>query len=91
MTREQLSEGADGSAPDFELWIEAEAIAADITDFCNVLLTLPDGRSWGLNVWTFDFFETAKRETEAALAQVEILYMQPPDLFVKDHTAANAA
>jgi len=68
------------------LWIEAETVA-DIDDFCNVLVTLPDGRSWGLNVWSFDFFETARQHPELnASAELAFTYMHPPDLFVKDLT-----
>lgn len=30
--------------------------------FCNIAVTLPDGRHYGINVWTFDFLVTSVRQ-----------------------------
>jgi hypothetical protein len=69
----------------FSLWIETEHVAEPITDFCNVIVSFPDGARWALNVWTFDFFSTARTHPElAASPEVSDVYMFPPDLFVKD-------
>jgi hypothetical protein len=74
----------------FQLWIEAEHAAEPITDFCNVTVTLESGERYGLNLWSFDFFENARQtggdgyspsgETQG--------YLVPPDLFVKNFERA---
>lgn len=70
---------------EFQLWMETEEVAEPATDFCNILVTFPDGERWPLNVWTFDFFDTARRHPEIAVsAELESVCMLPPDLFVKD-------
>lgn len=69
----------------FSLWIETEHVLDPITDFCNVLVSFDGGAEWALNVWTFDFFATARNEPElAASAELAHTYMRPPDLFVSD-------
>ncbi len=65
------------------IWIEAEEVQ-DVDDFCNVIVTLGDGRLYGLNVWTFDFFDTARSHDGAEITELAGVYMQPPDLFVSD-------
>lgn len=69
------------------IWIEAEHLAEDVDDFCNVVVYLSTGERYALNVWTFDFFEVARSQGEfRASPAVKHLYMRPPDLFVKDLT-----
>jgi len=69
------------------IWIEAEHLAEDVTDFCNIAVYLSTGERYALNLWTFDFFELARAEGEMhASPQVKHLYMHPPDLFVQDLT-----
>jgi len=69
------------------LWIEAEHLAEDVTDFCNIMLTMSTGERYALNVWTFDFFAQAVAQGELhASPRLQHTYMHPPDLFVKDLT-----
>ena len=75
----------------FELWLETEIgefsdqVAKRPTEnFCNISVTLDNGRRYALNVWTFDFLQLARLEwpydkkSDATLS----LYVLPPDLFV---------
>lgn len=67
------------------IWIEAEHLAEEVDDFCNVAVYLSTGERYALNVWTFDFFDVARADGEMhASAPVKHLYMHPPDLFVED-------
>ena len=69
------------------IWIEAEHLAEDINDFCNIAVYLSTGERYALNVWTFDFFAVAQADGEMhASPAVKHLYMHPPDLFVQDLT-----
>jgi len=75
--------------PKFELWLEFEHWKPnpddDVTDDCfNMQVTLPDGRRYALNVWTFKFLQRARYlgfHEEGVDAPEE--YMVAPDLFVK--------
>lgn len=68
-----------------QLWIEAEHLADDVNDFCNIAVYLSTGERYALNVWTFDFFNEARESGEMhASPAVKHLYMHPPDLFVED-------
>lgn len=75
--------------PDFTLWLEFEEFKYPSTwdaqnEFCNIHVELPDGRRYGLNVWTYGFLATATRsETSSDLSGA---YMIPPDLFVRELT-----
>jgi len=74
---------------DFDLWIETEHVDEHIDDFCNVLVTLQTGEAYALNVWTFAFFEVARRHgEETASPDVAGRYLLPPDLFVADLSRA---
>jgi hypothetical protein len=67
------------------IWIEAEHLAEDVDDFCNIAVYLSTGERYALNVWTFDFFTMAQADGEInASPAVKHLYMHPPDLFVQD-------
>ena len=46
---------------DFDLWLETEHLEEDTDDFCNAFVSLPTGEAYALNVWTFRFFEVARR------------------------------
>lgn len=71
----------------FDLWSEAEATSDSVNGFCNILVTLNDGRRFALNVWTFSFFNRARSDGEDhASAGLRNTYMLPPDLFVADLT-----
>lgn len=67
------------------VWIEAEHLAEEVDDFCNVVVYLSTGARYALNVWTFAFFDVARSEGEMnASPAVKHLYIHPPDLFVAD-------
>lgn len=69
------------------LWIEAEHLAEEINDFCNIVVTFSSGQRFAMNVWTFSFFDTAINDGEMhASPEKKHLYIHPPDLFVKDLT-----
>jgi len=74
----------------FKLWLEFEEVDPgnwDIeNEFTNVIVDFPDGRHYGINVWTFKFLETAIKHDEQENDNKECLYMIPPDLFVKELT-----
>jgi hypothetical protein len=79
-------------AVEFDLWLEFEhkegilsIPAYDPTnDFANVKVTLPDGKSYALNIWTFDFMRRARYPYpyEEGVGEPEE-YIFPPDLFVE--------
>lgn len=75
---------------DFELWLEFEAVDPgnwDIeNEFCNILVTMKDGRAYGINVWTYDFLKTAIEYDKTNENNLDGLYQIPPDLFVKELT-----
>ncbi|WAS90369.1 hypothetical protein [Nannocystis punicea] len=69
----------------FDLWLEFEhwepLPGDDPTDeFANVVVLLPDGRRYALNVWTFQFIHRARLEDDP---DVPAEYLLPPDLFVE--------
>lgn len=69
---------------DFDLWLEFEQIVGGLDDYCNVLITLDDGRRFAFNVWTFAFLAAAMREgDELAADHLRHRYLLPPDLFVE--------
>lgn len=76
----------------FELWLETEIgepkeqpANRPRENFCNVVVTLEDGRRYALNVWTFDFLPLARfpwpYETRDDTPPAD--YVFPPDLFVE--------
>jgi hypothetical protein len=75
---------------DFKLWLEFEEVDPSSwnneNDFANIHVELADGRHYGLNVWTFKFFETAIKEDIETRNSLNGLYLIPPDLFVKELT-----
>ena len=89
-----LSDQDDPAAlPEFKLWLEFEAVDPgnwDIyNDFCNIAVYLPDGRRYGINVWTFQFLQTATQydqENGEDFYSLNGIYQVPPDLFVKELT-----
>ncbi|MBT8304533.1 MAG: hypothetical protein KJP09_08700 [Bacteroidia bacterium] len=75
---------------EFELWLEFEDVDPGNWDtdneFANIHVDLPDGRHYGINVWTYKFLETAIRMDEKSGENLNGLYQTPPDLFVKELT-----
>ncbi len=55
-------------------------------DFCNIHVTLADGRRYGLTVWTFDFLATTVGHNQESGENLGGLYQEPPDLFVRELT-----
>ncbi|MEM6687354.1 MAG: hypothetical protein AAF617_16360 [Bacteroidota bacterium] len=75
---------------EFTLWLEFEVFDfgdSDMTnEFANIHVDFPDGRHYGLNVWTYKFFETAINHDKKEGASLNGLYLIPPDLFVEELT-----
>ncbi len=83
------------ASPQFDLWLETE-IGEPLDqqanrpqqNFCNINVTLGDGRKYALNVWTFDFLPLARfpwpyvSNSDNNPAN----YVLPPDLFVASLT-----
>ena len=75
---------------DFELWLEFEEVDPGNwnieNDFCNIHVDLPDGKHYGINVWTYKFFETSIKLNKENGKNLDSLYQIPPDLFVRELT-----
>lgn len=72
---------------EIKIWIEAEHLAEEVNDFCNVAVYFSTGQRYALNVWTFDFFAVARADGELnASPAAKHLYLHPPDLFAADLT-----
>lgn len=71
----------------FNLWLEFEEIDPNNwnieNEFCNIQINLKDGRSYGLNVWTYKYLETAVNEDKKTGQNLNGIYQKPPDLFVQ--------
>ncbi len=52
-------------------------------EFCNVGVDLPDGRHYGINVWTYTFLATVVALNAQSGENLQGTYQKPPDLFVK--------
>ena len=74
----------------FKLWLEFEHADFSNSDmeneFCNISVDLPNGKHYGINVWTYKFLETAKETDEKSGENLNGLYQIAPDLFVKELT-----
>ncbi|WP_025665359.1 hypothetical protein [Aquimarina megaterium] len=76
----------NGNKP-FKLWLEFEISTPwdDLeNDFANIIVDTLDGRSYGINVWTYKFLDTAINENKENGENLNGLYLVPPDLFVKE-------
>jgi len=75
---------------EFKLWLEFEDVDPGNWDtdneYANIHVDLPDGRHYGINVWTYTFLATAIRMDEKSGENLNGLYQTPPDLFVKELT-----
>ncbi|OGS74621.1 MAG: hypothetical protein A3G95_09160 [Flavobacteria bacterium RIFCSPLOWO2_12_FULL_31_7] len=75
---------------DFKLWLEFENTYSENwdpeNDAANIHVDLPNGKHYGINVWTFKFLETLRKQDEHHGANLKGLYQTPPDLFVKELT-----
>ncbi len=72
----------------FKLWLEFEEVDPNSwdkeNDFTNCEIELPDGRHYGLNIWTFKFLETAIQLNIREKFSGNDNYIIPPNLFVKE-------
>jgi len=75
---------------DFKLWLEFEEVDPDNwnteNEFANIHVDLLDGRYYGINVWTYKFFESSIKLDVETGENLCGLYQTPPDLFVKELT-----
>jgi hypothetical protein len=81
--------------PVFELWLEFEAGIQDEgydpalysfdpeNDFFNMIITLGSGERYGLNVWTYNYLQSARRQAEQGGENLKGAYLLTPDLLVK--------
>jgi hypothetical protein len=74
--------------PQFDLWLEFECWEPQAdddprTDFFNMKISLPNGNSYGLNVWTYDYFAVARHSHDVTSDTLGGGYLMPPDLFVE--------
>jgi hypothetical protein len=73
----------------FKLWLEFEESSPwnDLeNDFANIRVETLDGRSYGINVWTFKYLESSTKRDKENGENLNGLYQTPPDLFVKELT-----
>ena len=75
---------------DFKLWLEFEEVDPNNWDtqneFCNIHVDLPNGKHYGINIWTYKFLETSIKSDQDSGENLNGLYQTPPDLFVKELT-----
>ena len=83
-----------GEVPAFDLWLEFELwrrmpdapegspIYDPEDDFCNISVTLGDGATYAVNVWTFGYLARVRRELTETGESLGGRYLMPPDLFV---------
>jgi hypothetical protein len=73
----------------FKLWLEFENSSPwnDLeNDFANIRVDTLDGRSYGINIWTYKYLETSTEHDNRNGENLNGLYQTPPDLFVKELT-----
>jgi len=74
----------------FNLWLEFEEVDPGNwnieNEFCNIHVDLPDGRHYGLNVWTYKYLDTSIVDDQITGNNLSGLYQTPPDLLVKELT-----
>ncbi|MCR9155494.1 MAG: hypothetical protein NXI09_15425 [Bacteroidetes bacterium] len=75
---------------EFKLWLEFEEVEPGNWDIhnesANIKVDLPEGRQYGINVWTYQFFETAIKTDQENAKNLSGTYQIPPDLFIKEMT-----
>jgi hypothetical protein len=76
--------------PNFTLWLEFEEVDPNNWDieneFCNIHVDLEDGRHYGLTIWTYKYLDTSINNDMKTGNNLNGLYQNPPDLFVKELT-----
>lgn len=76
------------SSSKFQLWLEFEHWEPNpeydpFDDFFNMVIELPDGRRYALNVWTFRFLERCRYHESHSDETMQGRYPVAPDLFVE--------
>lgn len=75
---------------EFKLWLEFEEVDPgnwDTKNECaNIHVDLPDGRHYGINVWTYKFLETIVQLNKKNGDNLNGMYQISPDLFVEELT-----
>ena len=75
---------------DYTIWLEFEHVDYSNSDMenelANVIIDFTDGRHYGINVWTYKFLYTLIELSKKEGTNLNGLYMEPPDLFVKELT-----
>jgi hypothetical protein len=81
--------------PAFELWLEFEAGIQSgghdqerhsfdpENDVFNMIITLGSGERYGLNVWTYNYLQSARRQAEQGGENLKGAYLLTPDLLVR--------
>lgn len=72
----------------FDLWLEFEHLLPQKDDdpeddYFNMMLTLPDGKKYALNVWTFKYLSRAVQECRVSGEHLGGSYLPGPDLFIE--------
>ena len=79
-------------APTFTLWLEFEQYADGYprgdddpeVDFCNAMVTLPDGREYCFTLWTFRYLGWVEQHSDAdERLVIPREFVRAPDLFVR--------
>ncbi len=73
----------------FKLWLEFEEVCNwdnVENNFANIGVNTLDGRYYGINVWTYQFLQTAVNYDKENNDNLNGLFQIPPDLFVKELT-----
>lgn len=90
IVEEEEEEENETNLSEFKLWLEFEEIEPGNWDIdneaCNIHVDLPDGRHYGINVWTYNFLQTAIDDDKKTGQNLNGLYQKPPDLFVTELT-----
>ncbi len=72
----------------FDLWLEFEHWVPQEGDdpedeFFNMTVTLPEGKKYALNVWTYKYLSRAVQECRTSGEHLGGSYLPAPDLFVE--------
>ncbi len=74
----------------FKLWLEFELGSLNQweveNEFANIQVELENGRKYGINVWTYKYFETSIIQDKENGKNLNGLYQIPPDLLVEKMT-----
>ena len=72
--------------PKFQLWLEFELWEENYNpeeEFFNMSVTLDNGKKYALNVWTYKYFELARKLDIQSNDCLGGKYLIPPDLLIE--------